>query len=142
MEIRRLFAGGVILVLLWRVTPLVSANPCAVFVVYGEPQDAIDWPHDLLYSAEGHAYEDIVGRPQKVEYVGHTVWQMKHGLFWSALPEQVESAYATAVPGDSDRSHEPCSSRALNDLAGRAGGLDVGCQSPVTEVGLITRQAV
>lgn len=66
----------------------------------GEPPDAIDWPHDLLYSAEGHAFEDIVGRPQKVEYAGHAVWQMKHGLFWNSLPEQVENAYAAAVPGD------------------------------------------
>ena len=221
MEIRRLFAAGAILVLLWGMTPLVSANPYAVFVVHcepknadpasflqlrdmvvkadqhqvkltidftpqwaemilehpvfsdlvtnwheaghelgahhhpywvsktrgtnwdgytntpqenllgsdgenylgdmddylallnelpgtrtsgtlglGEPPDAIDWPQDLLYSAAGHAFEDIVSRPQKVEYAGHVVWQMKHGLLSNGLPEQVENAYAAAVPGD------------------------------------------
>ena len=63
-------------------------------------QDVLDWPNDLLYSAEGHAFDEIVGRPQMVEYGGKSVWQMSHGLFWNATPIQIQSAYEDAVSGD------------------------------------------
>lgn len=63
-------------------------------------QDALDWPPDLLYSAEGHEFSDIVGQPEMVEYAGHVVWQMSHGLFWNATPDQLHGAYDGVVPGD------------------------------------------
>ena len=65
-----------------------------------QPQDTLDWPDDLRYSAEGHELEDIVGRPQIVEYAGHAVWQMSHGLFWSAMPGELQTVYANAEAGD------------------------------------------
>ena len=63
-------------------------------------QDVLDWPPALSYSAEGHDFDDIVGRPQVVEYSGHAVWQMNHGLFWNAASSQLATAYETAEPGD------------------------------------------
>ena len=65
-----------------------------------QPQDTLDWPHDLRFSAAGHELEDIVGRPQIVEYAGHAVWEMSHGLFWSATPGELETVYANAEAGD------------------------------------------
>ena len=66
----------------------------------GYAGDELDWPQDLLYSAEGHAYDEIVGQPELVEFDGHEVWQMSHGLFWSAPPSLIESAYHAAGPDD------------------------------------------
>ncbi|MBI82136.1 MAG: hypothetical protein CMJ81_02980 [Planctomycetaceae bacterium] len=66
----------------------------------GYSGDELDWPQDLLYSATGHAYDEIVGQPELVEYDGHEVWQMNHGLFFSVPPVQIESAYQAAGSDD------------------------------------------
>lgn len=63
-------------------------------------QDVLDWPQELLYSAYGHELSHIVSQPQVVEYAGHDVWQMNHGLFWNAPPTQLEAIYHAAVSGD------------------------------------------
>ena len=66
----------------------------------GYAGDELDWPQDLLYSAKGHAYDEIVGQPELVDYDGHEVWQMNHGLFWNAPPSLIEAAYHGAGPDD------------------------------------------
>mgnify|MGYP000386143854 CR=1 FL=1 len=38
--------------------------------------------------------------PNWLEYDGQEVWQMNHGLFWSAPPALIESAYHSAGPDD------------------------------------------
>ena len=63
-------------------------------------QDVLDWPHNLLYSAYGHEFSQIISQPEVVEYAGHHVWQMTHGLFWNAMPVQLENAYREAASSD------------------------------------------
>lgn len=62
-----------------------------------EPEDLGDWPGSLTYSVRGHELSDVVSRPERVLYGGHWVWEMRHGLFWSATAAELQSAYDAAA---------------------------------------------